>query len=275
MRRCRFALVLAGLAPLTASWLAPLAPVAAQSATSRCLAIAENMNVPLRVAYRPGALAASEVRLTFVGHATFLIESPEGIQVATDYAGYAGPGVVPDAVTMNRAHSSHYTDHPDPAIAHVLRGWNPAGGYAEHDLDVGDMKIRNVPTNIRTWRGGGTDEFGNSIFIFETAGLCIGHLGHLHHELTVQQLGQVGYLDVVLAPVDGSYTLDLDGMAQVLQDLHARLVIPMHYFSAHTLERFLARMREDFTVRLSETATVVLSRADLPDRPEILVLPGY
>jgi hypothetical protein len=28
---------------------------------------------------------------------------------------------------MNRAHSSHYTDFPDPAIKHVLRGWNPEG----------------------------------------------------------------------------------------------------------------------------------------------------
>ena len=38
------------------------------------------------------------------------------------------------------------------------------------------------------------------------------HLGHLHHTLTVQQLGQLGQMDIVLVPVDGSYTLDLDGM---------------------------------------------------------------
>ena len=70
-------------------------------------------------------------------------------------------------------------------IKHVLRGWNPNGGAANHDLTVGDVKIRNVPTNIRSWAGG-TEIDGNSIFIFEVAGLCIGHLGHLHHELTAQ-----------------------------------------------------------------------------------------
>ncbi len=40
--------------------------------------------------------------------------------IATDYAGYAGGGT--DVVTMNRAHPTHFTDRPDPAIRHVLRG---------------------------------------------------------------------------------------------------------------------------------------------------------
>lgn len=246
----------------------------AQSATSRCLAIAERLAPVVPAAYRPAALAADQVRLTFVGHSTFVIESPKGVKIATDYAGYAG-GEVPDVVTMNRAHTSHYTDYPDPAITHVLRGWNPQGGHAEHDLEVEDVKIRNVPTNIRSWYGGGTDLYGNSIFIFELAGLCIAHLGHLHHELTDQQLGQVGFIDIVLAPVDGSYTLEVDSMIKVLQNLHARLVIPMHYFGMGNLHRFLERMQDHFDVRMSETATVILSRGELPDKPQVLVLPGF
>ena len=44
---------------------------------------------------------------------------------------------------------------------------------------VDDVYIRNVPTDIRN--GGAMEADGNSIFIFEVAGLCIGHLGHLHH----------------------------------------------------------------------------------------------
>ena len=39
--------------------------------------------------------------------------------------------------------------------------------------------------------------------------MCIGHLGHLHHTLTDQQIAQIGQLDVVLVPVDGSYTMDV------------------------------------------------------------------
>ncbi|MFQ5625565.1 MAG: MBL fold metallo-hydrolase, partial [Methyloligellaceae bacterium] len=209
--------------------LAATPPAHAVPYTSKCLAVAEHLSPVKHANYRVADLANNQVRLTFVSHSTFIIESQMGIRIATDYAGFHGRGPVPDVVTMNHAHDTHYTDTPDPAIKHVLRGWNPNGGWAEHNLNVGDVHIRNVPTNIRTWTEAGTEKFGNSIFIFEVAGLCIGHLGHLHHELTAQQLGQIGQLDVVLVAVDGIFTLDHDGVVNVLKELRARLVIPMQY----------------------------------------------
>ena len=102
--------------------------------------------------------------------------------------------------------------------------------------------MRNVPTNIRDYSGG-TDRHGNSIFIFEVGSLCIAHLGHLHHTLNQQQLDEIGRVDVVLVPVDGSFTLDLEGMMEVLRALKAPLMIPMHYFSLYTLQRFVERVR--------------------------------
>src|SRR5262249_27659671 len=101
----------------------------------------------------------------------------------------------------------------DPAIKYVLRGWGETPGQpANWDLKYRDVRVRNVPTNIRSFYGSTTTErYGNSIFIFEIANLCIAHLGHLHHTLTQQQLNEIGRIDVVMAPVDGSYTLDLDG----------------------------------------------------------------
>jgi len=125
----------------------------------------------------------------------------------------------------------------------------------------------------RGWNGG-TVAYGNSIFVFEVAGLCIAHLGHLHHTLTPQQLAQIGQMDVVMVPVDGSFTLDLDGMLEVLKALKAPLMIPMHYFSSFTLERFLSRIRGTFEVVHQEIPTIVVSRASLPQRPQVLVLPG-
>jgi len=141
-------------------------------------------------------------------------------------------------------------------------------------LTYKDVHVRNVPTNIRTWDGG-TERYGNSIFIFEIAGLCIAHLGHLHHTLTPQQLAEIGRVDVVLAPVDGSYTLDLDGMVEVLDALKAPLIIPMHFFGSYTLERFLDRMRESRVVEEADVPSRVLSRATLPSKPTVLVLPGH
>ena len=76
-------------------------------------------------ALKLAALGADQVRLTFVGHSSFLIESPQGVRIVTDYNDYRKPMVIPDIITMNHAHDTHFTDHPDPAIKYVLRGWGP------------------------------------------------------------------------------------------------------------------------------------------------------
>jgi L-ascorbate metabolism protein UlaG (beta-lactamase superfamily) len=225
------------------------------------------------VALHLAALAPDQVRITYVGHATFLLESPQLVRIATDYNDYVKPSVLPDIVTMNHAHSTHYTDHPDPGIKYVLRGWAEDERPARIDMTYKDVRVRNVPTNIRRWDGG-TEKNGNSIFIFETANLCIVHLGHLHHTLTQQQLNEIGRPDVVLVPVDGNYTLDLDGMMDVLHSLKAQLIIPMHYFSAFTLDRFLQRARQDWDVQVAEVPSVLVSKTSLPAKPKVLVLPG-
>jgi len=227
-------------------------------------------------AFNLAALAGDQVRISYSGHSTFLIESPQGVKIATDYNDYVKPRGLPDIATMNHAHSTHYTDQPDPGIKHVLRGWGPSPDEpARHDLQAGDVRVRNVPTNIRNYMSGGTERHGNSIFIFEIANLCIAHLGHLHHTLTQQQLNEIGRIDVVMVPVDGGVTLDLDGMAEVLAGLKAPLMIPMHYFSTYSLRRFLDVLGEkSYEVEMSETPSVVVSKTTLPAKPKLLVLPG-
>ena len=238
-----------------------------------CLAMADGPVRVQRVNSRPAAIEAGQVQLTFVGHSTFLIESPGGVTIATDYAGYAG-SVIPDVVTMNRAHISHFTNTPDPAIRHVLRGWNPQGGPARHDLQIEDVRIRNVTTDIRGGYAGRVPD-GNSIFIFEVSGVCIGHLGHLHHELTPEHIGWIGRLDVVLVPVDGGYTMAQVNMVNVLRELKARLVIPMHYFGPATLARFIENARVGFEIETAGSPVVTISADTLPAKPKLLVLPGY
>jgi L-ascorbate metabolism protein UlaG (beta-lactamase superfamily) len=267
--------LLAGMAVW--AWTAP--PVSAQPTASRCLAVAEAAPPALPVAYvpaqaAPAPLGAEEVSIRFVGHATFLITTPAGVTIATDYTGRSGPVAAPRVVTMNLAHSSHHTNNPDPRIEHVLRGWNPEGGPAKHHLQVDDVLIRNVPTDIRGWEGVRMDA-GNSIFIFEVAHLCIGHLGHLHHRLAPEDLAWIGQLDVVMVMVDGSYTMDQAAVVETLDVLRARLVLPMHYFGPATLQRFLAYLGERFEVEVSPVPEVVVSVATLPPSPKVLVLPGY
>jgi len=228
-------------------------------------------------AWRPpvmkASLKADEARISFVGHATFLIESAQGVTAATDYNDYVRPSIVPVIASMNKAHSTHYSRNPDPGITHVLPGWDPAGGKAQHDVTVKDMRVRNVPTNIRSFSGA-TDFDANSMFVFEVGELCIVHLGHLHHTLEPGHLRALGRVDVVLVPVDGGYTLDMDGMLEVLQTLQARIIIPMHFFGQSTLERFLAKAAVTWPVERRDVPSMIVSRASLPRLPSVIVLPG-
>src|SRR5262249_52869859 len=188
------------------------------------------------------------------------IESPRGVRIVTDYNDMIGSPAVPDIVTMNNAHPTHYTNRPDPAIKFVLRGWDPAGGVAPHNLDYRDVKIHNVPTNVRELgEHGGTRYNGNSIFVFDVADLCLAPLGHLHHTLTPGHLADLGPIDIVMVPVDGGYTLNQVDMIEVLQQIKSKIAVPMHVFTQMTLEKFLARAGEFYTVKRADHPSLTLT----------------
>jgi L-ascorbate metabolism protein UlaG (beta-lactamase superfamily) len=245
--------------------------LSASGALAACAAVAAAPSLRIPASFTAASLPPGHVGLTFLGHSSFLIESPGGITAVTDYNGYIRPERLPDIVTMNHAHSTHYTDSPDPGIKLVLRGWDPGGGVPDHNVTLGDMRVHNVSTNIRD--GSGTEFGGNSIFFFDTGDLCIAHLGHLHHTLTPQHLAQLGPVDVLLTPVDGTWTLSHDDMIEVIESIHPALVIPMHYFSGRSLETFIADEAGRYPVRRNDSPSIALARAELPKQTEILILP--
>ncbi|MFN3938685.1 MAG: MBL fold metallo-hydrolase [Gemmobacter sp.] len=256
--------------------LAALPAAAQDRIPSHCIGLAEVPGVEyLHRAAFGAPLRENRVRISFIDHAMFLIETAGGLSAVTDYTGFIGStDHAPTVVTMNNAHRTHWTDRPDPRIPHVLKGWDEPGAPAQHELDLGEMLVRNVQTDIRRgWQGEmGIRPNGNSIFIFEVAGLCIGHLGHLHHEPDEAQYAAIGRLDVVMVPVDGGYTMGVEPMMQVIARLRSSVVLPMHWFSGRSLEVFLAGLGDRFDVVRLEQNHIELSLHDLPSRPTIMVL---
>ncbi|HMO71136.1 MAG TPA: MBL fold metallo-hydrolase [Paracoccaceae bacterium] len=258
---------------LLAALLALAAPAAAEDRIpSHCIALAAGPDRVIPATF--GApLDHDTVRIRYLDHASFLIETAGGLTAVTDFTGHTGTRpLIPDVVTMNNAHRTHWTPNPDPAIPHVLRGWAEGGAPADHRLDLGEMLVRNVPTDVRGGFEMGVRPAGNSIFVFEVAGLCIGHLGHLHHIPDDAQFASVGRLDVVMVPVDGGYTLDLPSMMQVVGRFRSSVVIPMHWFSGASLERFLADMQGQFDIVRLDQPDIELGLRKLPGRPTIMVL---
>jgi L-ascorbate metabolism protein UlaG (beta-lactamase superfamily) len=271
MLRC-FSAVLAMLCQL-------IAPAAAQDAprASECLAMA---NAPPRatpVSLRTAATKTDEVAITYAGHSTYYIDTPGGVRIATDFSGAYRTGRLPDVVTMNRAHSTHYSLFPDPRIPNVLHGWGEDGQPAKIEQRIGDVLIRNVTTDIRRYFGddssGEMIKDGNSIFIFEVAGLCIGHLGHLHHKLDESHFAAIGRLDIVMVPIDGTYTMSLDGISDITRRLRASVVLPMHRFMT-PLDEFMRRIGQQFAIDVRSERTLNISRETLPGTPTVIILDG-
>lgn len=266
-------------------WLMVLAlslPTVAQAqeqtrTPSHCIALAQSApGIEYVVPASLPEVAAENAYFHYIAHASFLIRSHKGLNMVTDFTGFTGTlPLIPDVVTMNHAHDTHWTAFPDPAIPHVLPGWGEFGKGIDHKLDLGEVLVRNVSTDIRSDFSGIETE-GNSIFVFEMAGLCIGHLGHLHHAPDPAQYAALGRLDVVMAPVDGGHTLDHQTMIKVLTRLKSSIVLPMHWFSQFALDDFLDGMADDFAVVRVGGPSLTVSIDRLPSRPTIMVLdPAY
>jgi L-ascorbate metabolism protein UlaG (beta-lactamase superfamily) len=258
-------------------WTAtPATAQATDPVPSSCIAMAQTLPNVVYANFTPGATPVNAekgtVSITYAGHSTYVIETPQGVRIATDFSGHYGYEPLPRVVTMNKAHRTHFTPNPDPNIEVVLHGWGENGDPARHQVVVDDVYVRNVPTDIRSWDGG-MEVDGNSIFIFEVAGLCIGHLGHLHHDLTDAHYAAIGRLDVVMVPVDGGMTQSLTNMSKIAERLYSSVILPMHRHSTPIAE-FIAGMGEGFATDFRAERSMTVSLATLPRRPTIVVLSG-
>lgn len=213
--------------------------------------------------------------VTFVGHASYQIDTPQGVRIITDYNGVNGFGRHPDIVTMNNAHDTHFTDQPEDGITYILRGWPDEGQKeARHDVKLKDAHVWNVPTNARDWSGGVRIN-GNSIFVYEIGDLCIAHLGHLHHRLTQDHIDALGRIDVLMAPIDGAYTMGVPFMAEVIKQIDPRVVLPMHYWGRSQLDRFMNLIAPlEPTFLWPDKRTIELVKEDLPEKLTVIAVAG-
>jgi len=62
-------------------------------------------------------------------------------------------------------------------------------------------------------------------------GLCIGHLGHCTTSRATPFRGEIGRLDIVMVPIDGTYTMSLTADPNITRRLRASVVLPMPGFA--------------------------------------------
>ena len=69
----------------------------------------------------------------------------------------------------------------------------------------------------------------NTVYVLESEGVKVCHLGDLGHVLTEEQVEALGDIHLLLIPVGGTYTIGPKEAAEVTKKIEPALVAPMHY----------------------------------------------
>jgi len=206
------------------------------------------------------------VGLRWFGQSMFILTSPGGTTVLLDPFNDIGYTVPPPLNTDVATITHEHPDHNNGGLggtATLFRGLT-ADGWFDLDETAGDVRIRTIRTYHDDTQG--AQRGRNTIFVFETAGIRIAHLGDLGHQLEADQLAGIGPIDALMVPVGGTFTIDGAGATAVTNALSPKMVFPMHYKTARaggalaTADAFL----EGKTVQRVGSTDLRLTPADIP-----------
>ena len=208
------------------------------------------------------------MEIKWFGHSFFFVINSRGIRIAMDpfddTLGYKVPHIKAEIVTVSHNHFDHDNPRLVKGLHPVLKG--PV------DRDIHKIHFRGIPTFHDSKRGKLRGE--NTIFIVETDGLKLVHLGDLGHVLSSDAIEAIGEVDVVFVPVGGVYTIGPEEAKRVVEALKPRVTIPMHYFTPYIKLPLIPV--EDFTslfedVRYLDGDRIEVEASNLPEKGEIWV----
>lgn len=227
-------------------------------------------NLPVARGLLPLAYAAeTDAIIQYFGHNFFQITTRQGTKIITDPLApgrYPTPNVTPHVVTVGREHPHHNYVQLAQGNPLILRGLAQFGAaWSRISTRVHEVGIFNVPI----YQNGISGSLKGAAFVFDLGTLCIVHLGDLSHTLTPEQVQQIGYVDVALVPIDGTYTMGPETAREVLHQLMPKIAIPMHYRDNLALVEAFVR---GLTARRFRSDTLLISKTALPATTEIIVL---
>jgi L-ascorbate metabolism protein UlaG (beta-lactamase superfamily) len=221
-------------------------------------------------------LSAGEIKLEYLGHSSFLLET-EGLRFLMDpYApqvGYGSLEVEADVVTISHEHMDHNYTAAAPE-ARVIRGLTSDGlGWEDVSFTEGNVNIIGLATYHD--ESSGKLRGRNTAFVFDVGGIRLVHLGDLGHILGEGDVEKLNPVDILLIPVGGHYTIDAAEAREVVAQLSPSIVIPMHYqtritqnWPIDTLNTFL----EGEKVVKKGEGHALITRDVLPEEREVWVL---
>ncbi len=163
------------------------------------------------------------MKIKWYGHSSFLIKAESGVRLFTDpcgpSTGYVLSDIYADAVTISHDHSDHNYLEAFSNTPQVIK--------TEGLIEFKGIRITGIPSYHD--ESSGSERGTNLIFLFELEGLRIAHLGDLGETPSDEAYESLGKLDVLLAPVGGTYTIGPAKACEIACKTGASIFIPMHY----------------------------------------------
>ncbi|MGC9529477.1 MAG: MBL fold metallo-hydrolase [Candidatus Bipolaricaulaceae bacterium] len=213
------------------------------------------------------------LKIRYIGHACFRIQTDSGMVIVTDpfdeSVPYEFPRLQADIVTVSHEHFDHNAVDRVDGDPEVVRG------LGEH-----------APRGISIWgipsfhdAKGGRERGRNTIFRLQVDGVNLVHFGDLGHPLNAEQLKPLRETEVALLPVGGHFTIGPREAAELIRALpKLKVVIPMHAktdvikdWPIAPVDEFLAAA--DLPVERPQGPDVELTPEAIPTGKQVWVLP--
>lgn len=215
--------------------------------------------------------------ITYHGHSTFKIRGKIGTVVTDpfdEYIGYALPNMSADIITVSHQHKDHNNTAP---ISGTARRKNPFIVADAGEYEVGGISVFGVQSyhddNMGVERG------ANNIFTSLVDEIRVCHLGDLGHELSPDQLEEIGQVDVLLCPVGGVYSIDPEMAVKTIRAIEPGIVIPMHFNTPKLNQDVFGELKtlDDFLKVYGVSPAPIpkleiSSKSSIPEETELVVL---
>lgn len=168
--------------------------------------------------------------IQWYGHACFKISTkPEGRGSGEEVVIFTDPynkeiGLRPPQGKADIVTVSH--DHFDHNNAEALKG-EPAVVDIPGEYSIKGVSIKGI--NSFHDKKEGAEKGPNTIFVFESEGIRLCHLGDLATSLNNKQLEEINGIDILAVPVGGRFSLNGKEAKAVIDQVEPKIILPMHY----------------------------------------------
>ena len=167
------------------------------------------------------------MNIKWFGQSCFMLTAENGTKIIMDpyskmfgfLSGYKLPEIDADIVTISHNHSDHNNVGAVKGDLVLIR---EPGVFSQEGIDI--KGVQTFHDNVS-----GAKRGKNVVYNFRIDGLNVCHCGDLGHLLNLEQINEIGKVDILLLPIGGRAVLDASGAAEVMKQLNPAVMIPMHY----------------------------------------------